>query len=134
MVTLAAAMMNARRGRPNEDVVERRRREDESPRLSAIVPDLQGLRLELSEARGQGQVEVEHIRRVSVENAPSVFVLPCGEPRCKHGSYDLTHQLMSGLRRGEKRIEASDTCTGDVGTAQCGRVLKCIAIAEYRAT
>ncbi len=122
----------ARQAKLNEDVAERRRREDESPRLRAVVPRLLSLRLELSESRGEeSQVEFSHIKRIAVESAPSVFVIACGEPRCKHGSYDLTHPILSGLRRGDMRVEASDTCTGDVGTAQCGRVLRCIAVAEH---
>jgi hypothetical protein len=121
----------AGRTKLNEDVAERRRREDESPRLRAVVPRLRALRLELSESRGEGQIEFSHIKRISVENAPSVFMIPCGEPRCKHGSYDLTEPILSALRRGEPRVEATDTCMGDVGTAQCGRVLRCIAVAEH---
>jgi hypothetical protein len=120
-----------RRTKLTEDVTERRRREDESERLLTVVPRLLALRLELSESRGSGQIETSHIKRIALEHAPSVFTIACGEPRCKHGSYDLTAQLLSALRRGEERVEATDTCTGDVGTAQCGRVLHCVAMAEY---
>jgi hypothetical protein len=120
-----------RRPKPNEDVAERRRREDESPRLLAVIPRLTAVRLELSESRGEGQVEFTHIKRIALENAPSVFAIPCGEPRCKHGSYDLTDSILTALRRGLPRVEASDTCMGEVGSAQCGRVLKCVAVAEY---
>jgi hypothetical protein len=114
-----------------EDVAERRLREDESPRLRAVVPRLRGLRLELNESRGEGQIEFSHTKRIALEHAPSVFMIPCGEPRCKRGSYDLTQPILSALRRGETRIEATDTCTGDVGSAQCGRILRCIAVADY---
>jgi len=114
-----------------EDVTERRLREDQSPRLLSVVPRLRAVRLELSESRGEGQIEFSHVKRIFVENAPSVFMIPCGEPRCKHGSYDLTDSILSALRRGEARIEAVDTCYGEVGTAQCGRVLRCVAVAEY---
>ena len=117
----------------NEDVAERRRREDESLRLRAVVPRLLALRLELSESRGEGQIEFSYIKRIVPEHAPSVFMIPCGEPRCKHGSYDLTEPILSALRRGEPQVRATDTCLGDVGTAQCGRVLHCIAVAEYAA-
>src|SRR5258708_15141795 len=124
-VVTFAHTMNPRSRRQNEDVRERGRREDESPRLRVEVPSLVNLRLELSESRGSGQVEVEHIRRVSLESAPSVFVVACGEPRCKHGSYDLTRQILSALRPGQARIEASDQCRGDVGTGQCNPLLQC---------
>ena len=116
----------------NEDVAERRRREDESPRLRAVVPRLKTLRLELSESRGEEtQVENTQIKRIAIEHAPSVFMIPCGERRCKHGSYDLTSTILAGLRRGETQIECSDTCYGEVGTARCGRIMKCVAFAEY---
>ena len=120
-----------KRTHPTEDVVERRRREDESPRLRAVVPRLTAIRLELSESRGEGQIESSHIKRIALEHAPSVFLIPCGEPRCKHGSYDLTDSILPALRQGSSRIEARDTCMGDVGSAQCGRVLHCVAVAEY---
>lgn len=119
------------KSKPNEDVAERRRQEDESRRLREVVPRLRALRLELSESRGEGQIESTHIKRIALEHAPSVFLIPCGEPRCKHGSFDITSQVLSGLRRGEARIEARDACRGDVGSAACGRVLRCIAVAEY---
>lgn len=121
-----------RRSKLTEDVTERRRREDESQRLRTVVPRLVSLRLELRESRSDdGQVEFSHIKRIVLEHAPSVFAIPCGEPRCKHGSYDLTDPVLAALRRGETRVEVTDTCTGDVGTARCGRVLRCVALAEY---
>jgi hypothetical protein len=123
--------MNRRARQLNEDILERRRQEDESVRLRVAVPNLLKLRLELSESRGNGQVEIAYIRRVTLESAPSVFLMACGDPRCKHGWYDLTPQILSWLRRGERRIEATGTCGGDVGTARCNRVLQCVAVAEY---
>lgn len=103
----------------------------ESPRIRDVVPRLLSVRLELSERRGEGQVECAYIKRIAIEHAPAVFMIPCGEPRCKHGSYDLTRPILSALQRQESRIEATDTCMGDVGTSQCGRVLHCVAVAEY---
>jgi hypothetical protein len=117
----------------NEDVVERRRREEESPRLLTLIPELTSVRLELQESRGGGeQIEFTHIKRIALEHAPSVFMIPCGDRRCKHGGYDLTSATMFGLRRREERIETDDTCMGDVGSARCGRILHCIAVAEYK--
>jgi hypothetical protein len=89
------------------------------------------MRLELSESRGEGLTQFSHIKRIALQHAPSVFMVACGEPRCRHGSYDLTHSILPALRRGESRVEATDTCTGEVGSATCGRVLRCIAVAEY---
>ena len=36
-----------------------------------------------------------------------------------------------GLYRGEQAFEVNDTCGGQTGSAECGRVLKCLAVADY---
>jgi hypothetical protein len=73
--------LNFRRGRAAaERSSERRRREDEAPRLAAVIPELESLRLEVSEKRGDiGVAEASHIRRVVVDHAPALFLIPCGE-------------------------------------------------------
>jgi hypothetical protein len=113
-----------------EDVTERRQREDESPRLRTVVPRLLSIRLELNESRGEGLL-ASHIKRIALEHAPSVFMIPCGELRCRRGSYDLTDSILTALRRGESRVEVTDTCMGEVGSSTCGRVMRCVAVAEY---
>lgn len=122
------------RPRANEDVIERRRLEDASPRLLSLVPRLVAVRLELTESRSEGNFTSSHVKCIAVEHAPSVFMIACGEFRCKHGSFDLTGPILSALRRGETRIEASDRCLGDVGMGRCDRVLHCVAVAEYAAS
>jgi len=55
---------------------ERRRREDDAPRLSAEVPRLLTLRLEIEERSGGSVVaEPVHVRRIVVEHAPALFFL-----------------------------------------------------------
>jgi hypothetical protein len=112
---------------------ERRRREDEAPRLLERVPELTGLRLEVEERRASSNAaDSKHVRHVVVDRAPALFFLPCGDPACKDGGHDVTSPLMRGLMGRETKFEAEDTCSGSVGTAPCGRVLHVVGIATYR--
>ena len=79
--------MNHRRfGEAAQRATERRRREDEAERLRNAVPKLDSLRLEIEERRMGGVVaEASHIRRIVVESAPALFVLPCLDRECKEG-------------------------------------------------
>ena len=112
---------------------ERRRREDEAPRLLERVPELTGLKLEVEERRASSNAaDSKHVRHIMVDRAPALFFLPCGDPACKDGGHDVTSPLMRGLMSHETRFEAEDTCSGSVGTATCGRILRVTAIATYR--
>src|SRR5580692_1192629 len=89
---------------------ERRKREDDAPRLSAEVPRLLTLRLEIEERSGGSVVaEPVHVRRIVVEHAPALFFLPCGETR----------------------FDGQDVCAGSQGSGQCSRVLHYVAVATY---
>ena len=111
---------------------ERRKREDEAPRLSADVPRLKTLKLEIEERMNGGSVaEPVHVRRVVVEHAPALFVITCGDPRCKDGGHDITRSVMDGLRAHQERFEGEDICIGSLGTAQCSRVLHFVCVATY---
>ena len=111
---------------------ERRKREDEAPRLSTEVPRLKNLQLEIQERTGVSSVaEPKHMRRIVVEHAPALFVIPCGDPRCKDGGHDITHDVLRALRSGETTFEGQDTCVGSQGSGQCARVLHYVAIATY---
>jgi hypothetical protein len=123
---------NGRRNSPAYDqMLERRRREDEAPRLQAEVPRLKKLQIEVS-ARRDGVLITEsvYIRHVVVSSAPALIWIPCGDSRCSEG-HDLTDELLRALRRSEARIIGTNACRGQVGTADCGRVLHYIAIADY---
>jgi hypothetical protein len=123
---------NRRQSEGAERVAERRRREDESPRLTAEVPRLQSLALEIEEkSEGRRTAEPTHVRRVVVKHAPALFLLPCGDARCKDGGHDVTYAVMKALRTSETRFEGQDACRGSVGTGQCSRVLHFVGIATY---
>jgi hypothetical protein len=123
---------NRRRSEGAQRFAERRKREDESPRLIAEVPGLASLALEIEEkSEGSPVAEPTHVRRVVVQHAPALFLFPCGDPRCRDGGHDVTHGIMRSLRAGETRFEGQDTCNGSVGTGPCSRVMHFVANATY---
>lgn len=126
-------MMMKRRTEAAERFAERRRQEDAAPRLREVSPDLTALKIDIEEWRSSGQTaDISHTRRVVVDNAPALFVIPCGDSACRDGGHDITSQVLRGLREARTRIEGDDTCHGGVGTATCGRILKFTAVAEYK--
>lgn len=115
-----------------ERFAERRRREDDAPRLAELVPDLATLSLEIQERRGGFSTgEAAHIRRVVVENAPALFILPCRDTACKDGGHDITDFVTRSLRAKLTRFESEDACMGTVGSATCQRVMHVVATASY---
>jgi hypothetical protein len=110
---------------------ERRRREDEAPRLLARVPDLATLDLEISERKGEAAAEAAHVRRIVVVSAPALFEIPCGDPACQDGGHDLTHPVLRALERRERRFEGEDACHGRLGASPCGRTLRWVGRAGY---
>lgn len=111
---------------------ERRQREDEAPRLAAAVPKLLELGIKVTEANpGMSNPEAAHTRRVVVQTAPALFVLPCGDSQCREGGYDLTSKVLSALRAREQHFEGEDSCHGTIGTAHCRRELRYVATARY---
>ena len=124
--------MNRRHSEAAQRFAERRKREDEAPRLKTVVPNLESLKLDIEEHRAGGAVgDAGHIRRVVVEHAPALFVLPCGDTSCKEGGHDVTQAILRSLENGEEKFEGEDSCSGQVGTATCGRVLRYNATATY---
>src|SRR5436305_14536408 len=104
---------------------ERRRMEDEAPRLREIAPTLTSLKIDVAEGRAESTTaEISHTRRVVVDVAPALFILPCGDASCKEGGHDITNELVRALREGKTEIEGEDTCFGRTGTADCGRILR----------
>ena len=121
-----------RRGEAAERFAARRRQEDEAPRLRDVVPRLVACRLEIEETRaGVTSVEVSHTRRIVVEHAPALFVIPCSDASCRDGGHDISSPVMRGLGEGRAEIRGEDTCYGRTGTADCGRILRFAAFAEY---
>ena len=122
-----------RRGEAAERFAERRRVEDAAPRLRDVVPDLVSCRVEITERRADATTaEVSHTRHIVVAQAPAMLVIPCSNPSCRDGGYDLSAALLRGLRERRGEIRGEDTCRGSVGTEYCGRVLSFTALAEYR--
>jgi hypothetical protein len=125
-------MYNRRQSEASLRYAERKRREDEAPRLATEVPALRELRLEIEERSGGSLVaEPVHVRRIVVEHAPALFILPCGDSRCKDGGHDITHAVLRSLHAKEERFEGQDLCSGSQGSGQCSRALHYVAIATY---
>ncbi len=111
---------------------ERRKREDEAPRLSAEAPDLLSLKLQVEERSADIPLEPAHIRRVIIDRAPALFLVPCGDSRCIDGGHDITRAVMQALRGHQTTFADSDACSGSTGTSPCTRVLHVSGVAEYR--
>jgi hypothetical protein len=125
-------MMNFRKNSPQaQRFADRRRREDDAPRLCKEVPNLVSLKLDIEDRSGAAEGS-EHTRRVVVDRAPALFLMPCGDPRCTDGEHDLTHSVMRALRSQETTFRGEDACGGSIGPSQCPRVLKFEAVAAYR--
>jgi hypothetical protein len=122
-----------RRGDAFKRFEDRRIREEEAPRLRREVPTIATLVLELEGRKRDGVVALEprHIRRFAVETAPALFIVPCGDPRCKDGGHDITHSVMVALRAARTRFEGDDECSGSQGQAACDRVMHYVGIATY---
>jgi hypothetical protein len=116
-----------------ERSAERRRREDEAPRLTNLVPKLDSLKLEIEEHHaGVRLAESVHVKRVSVPHAPALFDLPCLDSFCKDGGHDMTDAILRSLQAGKTEFEGEDACRGHTGTAECRRVLRFTAHATYK--
>jgi len=110
---------------------ERRRREEEAPRLSSRVPGLTGLRLEIEERTGIGATR--HVRPVFIDRAPALFLVQCGDPRCVDGEHDLTYDILRALDAHQTTFSGTDACHGTIGSSPCVRVLNFRGTAQYAA-
>jgi hypothetical protein len=111
---------------------ERKKREDEAPRLLAEVPRLVTLELAISDGEPGAVGGSDHVRHVVVARAPALFEMKCGNRDCKDGGHDLTHEIMRELRAGKTRLEGQDACGGSVGSSRCPSVLRYVATATYK--
>ena len=122
-----------RNGEAAQRFAERRQREDAAGRLHERVPSLESLKIEVEERRAGGTLpDASHIRRVVVDSAPALFILPCGDHSCKDGGHDVTYAILRSLEQGQTVFEGEDVCIGALGSAQCSRVLHYKGIATYR--
>ena len=125
--------MNRRFSEAAQRAAERRKREDEAPRLREKVSNLETLELRVEErSGGSGVPDATHVRRIVVEHAPALFAIPCSDRACKDGGHDLTVQIMNSLRAREIEFEGEDACYGQLGVSACRRVMRFVAHATYR--
>jgi hypothetical protein len=110
---------------------ERRRREDEAPRLHDQVPGLVSLRIDVEDRDGV-IAENKYTRRIVVDRAPALFLVPCGDSRCTGGDHDLTADVMLALRSKSTSFHGVDPCRGSLPLGECTRVLRFEAVATYR--
>ena len=124
-------MFHRKQGLVAQRFAERRQREDEAPRLGQQVPGLLTLRLELEER--SGLLQLKHVRHVIVGSAPALFVVRCSDADCHEGVYDITWELMRGLREHKTKFDGEAECSGTIGSQQapCRRVLHFDAVATY---
>ncbi len=116
-----------------ERLAERRRREDDAPRLAERVPQLESLLFEIRELRaGSAVLESTHVRRIPVPSAPALFEFPCLDSFCKDGLHDLTYEILRALEAQATNFQGEDACTGHTGNADCQRLFRYVAIATYR--
>jgi len=108
-----------------ERIAERRRRENEAPRLANEIRRLTSLQIDVMNGGNQ------YLWRIVVERAPALFEIPCPEPACTNGGHDITRSVMQALRASSPTFEAEFTCQGDVAAGSCGRILKYVAKATY---
>ena len=110
--------------------VERHGREDAAPRLHAEVPGLTSLQFDVED--GCGVVwGTRYTRRIVVDQAPALFLVPCGDPRCVGDAHDLTVEVMRALRSQETSFHGEEECAGSVGSSGCPHVLRFKAVASY---
>lgn len=108
----------------------RREREDSAKRLKDEIRSLVSLRLEIEEQRGSS-ASLKHLKIVVVERAPALVDLPCTDPACRNGGYDLTYEVLRGLRAKETRFQAKGRCCGQIGSAACDAEIRIVAHAAY---
>ncbi len=109
----------------------RREREDSAKRLSVEVPGLVSLRLDIEEKRPGASSSTRHAKIVVVDRAPALVDLPCTDPACRNGGYELTYEVLRGLRARETHFQVDARCEGQLGSASCHSVILVVAHAAY---
>lgn len=124
--------MYRRNNDAQERFLERKRRDDEAPRLLSEVPNLTGLRFDIREhTPGNSFSTSTYVRRIVVEHAPARFFIACSDPTCRDGGHDLTREVMWQLQRGETTFEGDSECCGQTRMSTCRRVVHYAAVAAY---
>lgn len=111
---------------------KRREQEDAAKRLNEVVPELEALKLWISDnADAEGALPVSYVRHVVVTTAPAFFDLPCGDKKCEEGGHDVTKKMISRLRRGDTSWTGKSRCRGSKKGEPCPRELELEVQAEY---
>ncbi|MRG95073.1 hypothetical protein [Polyangium spumosum] len=123
--------------RKNLERTERRNqrlaREDAAGKLTSRAPDLMDLQIEIDETpRGNKVGGTRYIRRVVLAQAPALFEVPCSEPKCEEGGYDMTREILYALASRRTLFEGQHACAGRCSAGECNRVLHYVATAKYR--
>jgi hypothetical protein len=111
----------------------RNQREAAAGKLLQRAPDLTSLSISIHEARSDGYLDfTQYIRRVVLEHAPALFEVPCSCSSCD-GVHDMTREVLLALASRKTRFEGNYVCRGTCSAGNCGRVLRYVATATYRA-
>lgn len=108
---------------------ERREREERAPRLKSAVPTLSELRIVVEDRYPLGSTK--HTRHVVVERAAALFVVPCGDATCDSEGHDITSNVMRALYAHATQADSEHPCDGNVGSANCTRVIHFRVEAKY---
>jgi hypothetical protein len=114
----------------SERTAERRELEVGAQRLSATVPALRSLQIQVEEHRGLGTTT--HVRHVVVARAAAHFLITCGDPACDSLGHDITGEVMRALRSRAPTFESGDPCNGMIGQASCQRSIHYKLTAVYK--
>jgi hypothetical protein len=108
---------------------ERRKAQDDAPRLAAELPLLRSARIEIVENVANGNTK--YVKHVVVARSPVLFIIPCGDPTCKDGGHDITGEVMRAFRRQLASAVGESACGGTTGSAQCRRSIQFTLSAAY---
>jgi hypothetical protein len=114
--------------------VLRGQREADAGKLLQKIPDLTSLSIAIHEMKPDGCLNnTLYTRRIVLEHAPALFEVPCSYAHCTDGGYEVTREVLFALDSRKMRFEGEQSCSGRCGVVDCGRVLRYVATATYRA-
>lgn len=115
------------------EAAERKRKQDEAPRLRDAVPTLLQLDLQVIEERANvpGH-EVRHKRVIIIERAPALFEFACSDRECNDGGHDLSGLVLKELGAGIALFHGVHRCGGHTRDGECAYDLRFEAHATYR--
>lgn len=109
--------------------IDRRQREDNAPRLAELIPRLVSLSIRVDER--SVVTSPKYVRRVVVNSAAALFILPCGNQNCSDGGHDISSDVMAALQKRLRTFGGSHLCSGWIGSSRCERTIWFECEAEY---